>query len=214
MNTNMWIDCNILSVFVRTLHNLGLLQCIAIYLYHEKHIAYTDFYEHIICYAGKNPETIIGQIYIWLKQKYTEVSESSGSLTCVIPEYGNLIWPLEEGAFLRIVLHFDRFFSEIQPVIKPLFEDEQLFRELLAYQKAVVKNPYHNKTVLHLHYDFFAYFKEIYRNCYQSLSMHDVTICLDSSDVSADLQTFAKETIWYGRKGGKNIVSEVLYLSS
>ena len=38
MSKEDWIKCNILHVFVRTFHNLGLLQCLAIYLYYENKI--------------------------------------------------------------------------------------------------------------------------------------------------------------------------------
>lgn len=212
MSVDMWIDCNILSVFVRTFHNLGLLQCFAIYLYYEKKIAYTDFYEHIIRYAANHPCTIIGELYRWLKTKYKEVSESRGSLTCTIREYGDLIWPLEEGAFLKIILRYDLFFEEIQKVVQPFFSDSFLLNELIAYQKAVVKNPYTKQTVLSLNCDFYSYFKGIYSNQYFPLQRKPVTVCLRALEVSSDLQTFAKETIWYGRKGGKNIISDICYL--
>ena len=36
-----WIDCNVISSVVRAFHNLGLLQCFAIYLYYEKNVRYT-----------------------------------------------------------------------------------------------------------------------------------------------------------------------------
>ena len=69
MSKDDWIKSNILSVFVRAFHNLGLLQCVAIYLYYEKGIRYIDFYSDIIEWAVANEKSICGSIYYWLEEK-------------------------------------------------------------------------------------------------------------------------------------------------
>lgn len=212
MDSNMWIDCNILTVFVRTLHNLGLLQCFAILLFFERHIPYMEFYENIISFAKENPNTVIGGIYYWLKKKYTEVTKSKGSLTCLVPEFGSLIWPMEEGAFLKIILEYERFYQEITPLIQSYFSDSMLFEELMEYQKAVVKTPYSKGKTLEQNHDFFSYFLSAYQNHPKKLKLKSTKIYLDASDVPSELHDFAKETIWYGRKGGKNIITDISYL--
>ncbi|MGN0635953.1 MAG: B12-binding domain-containing radical SAM protein [Acutalibacteraceae bacterium] len=212
MTPEMWIRCNILSVFVRTFHNLGLLQCIAIYLYYEKNVQYMDFYESLIAWAEDNPESVLGQQRRWLFDKYTEILNGGGSLTCTIPQFGKLTWPLEEGVFLNIILEYETFYTELADFLGAYFEDNDLFCDLLRYQKAVVKTPYTRSITLDLQYDFYAFFSKIYAKGYEPLRKAQKRICLDASDVSQDLEEYAEKTIWYGRKGGKNIISDIRYL--
>lgn len=208
-----WIKSNILSVFVRAFHNLGLLQCIAIYLYYEKNIKYIDFYSDIIKWAQKNENSICGSVYNWLNSKYEEVVRNSGSLTCVIPEFGNLTWPLDEGAFLKIILQYNEFYNEIEVFLKDYFDVDVLFKDLLLYQKNIIKTPYIKECTLCQKYDFFNYFLDVYKNDYQSLKEESVKIYIDSSDTPDNLEEYAKKIIWYGRKGGQNIIKNINYIS-
>ena len=213
MPEDMWIKCNILSVFVRAFHNLGLLQAIAIYLFCEKGILYTDFYSSLIEWSKANPDTVCGRIYHWLKGKYEEVLLNKGSLTSVEPDFGSLTWPLDEAAFLRAVKQFNSFYDEIMPFIASFFDDSELFADLLKYQRAVVKNPLHKPEVLDFGYDWFVYFESVYSNKYSPLNRKNIRIRIDSSDIPTDLEEYAKKVIWFGRKGGQNIITKINYLN-
>lgn len=213
MSKEMWIKSNIFAVFVRAFHNLGLLQCLAIYLYYEKKIKYSQFYSDFISFAQKNPETICGKIHSWLEEKYKEVLRNSGSLTCTEEAYGELTWPLDEGAFLKAMKDRDLFYAETEPFLKKYFDDEKLFEELLSYQKNIVKNPYSEGTVLELDFDFYSYFSRIYKNVYVPLEKKKNTIKIDSSDTPSDLPEYAKKIVWYGRKGGQNIIKKIEYIN-
>ena len=206
-----WIKCNILHVFVRAFHNLGLLQCIAIYLYYEKNVRYMDFYCNLIDYAKNNPESICGKIYIWLDKKYREILNNSGSLTCYDPAFGELTWPLEEGSFLKVIKDYNVFYNEIRSFVKNYIENADLFEDLFSYQSAVVKNPYSKKAVLDLKYDFYKYFTDIYNGHVGSLIKRQNRIVIDSSEISDNLVEYARETVWFGRKGGQNIVTKIKY---
>lgn len=212
MSKEDWIKCNILHVFVRTFHNLGLLQCLAIYLYYEKKIKYMDFYCSLIDWAKENPDSICGRIYTWLENKYREILENKGSLTCYDPDFGELTWPLEEGSFLKVVKEYPAFFEEIIPFADKFISDKALLSDILKYQKAVVKNPYSKRSELELQYDFYKFFTEIYNGNYSALIKRENKISLDSEEVSADLIEFAKDTVWFGRKGGQNIISKINYM--
>ncbi len=212
MSKEDWIKCNILHVFVRTFHNLGLLQCLAIYLYYEKKIKYMDFYCSLIDWAKENPDSICGRIYTWLENKYREILENKGSLTCYDPDFGELTWPLEEGSFLKVIKEYPAFFEEIIPFADKFISDKALLSDILKYQKAVVKNPYSKRSELELQYDFYKFFTEIYNGNYSALIKRENKISLDSEEVSADLIEFAKDTVWFGRKGGQNIISKINYM--
>ena len=211
LTKEQWMDCNILSVFVRAFHNLGLFQCIAIYLYYEKGIKYTDFYEDLIDWSKVNPDTVCGRILKWLEGKYREVLGNSGSLTCSDPAFGELTWPLDEGAFLKVMKYYDKFYSETDGFLKKYFDDPALYSELLSYQKAVTKTPYSTGTALSLHYDFYKYFTGVYKNEYEPLNKKANTLVVDASDIPQNLPDYAKKTIWFGRKGGQNIITKISY---
>lgn len=207
-----WIACNILHVFVRAFHNLGLLQCIAIYLYYEKEVKYTSFYCDLIKWAKNNPESICGEIYSWLDGKYREILENSGSLTCYDPDFGELTWPLEEGSFLKVIKRYSEFYNQIRPFIKKYINDEKIENEILAYQKAIVKNPYSKKAELKLSYNFYEFFSEIYAGRKAKLQQKSNKILLDSQEVSSDRVEYARNTVWFGRKGGQNIITKIEYI--
>lgn len=214
MSKRDWIRSNIFSVFIRAFHNLGLLQCIAIYLYYEKGIRYIDFYSDIINKAKTDENGICRDILSWLEIKYNEVLNNSGSLTCVVSEYGELTWPLDEGAFLKIVLQYDRFYNEIEKYIQQYFDDQKIFEELILYQKNIIKTPNSKGCTLNLGYDFYKYYMNIYKNHYIPLQKTEKTIVIDSSETPTDLEEYAKKIIWYGRKGGQNIIKKVNYVGN
>ena len=207
-----WVACNILQVFVRTFHNLGLLQNVAIYLHYEKQLKYTDFYCDLIEWSKSNPESICGRIYRWLEEKYREILKNSGSLTCCIQEFGELTWPLEEGSFLKIIKDFSLFYEEICSFTNRYITDEVLQKELLEYQKAVVKNPYCKSKTLNLSFDFYKYFSAIYSGEYQKIEEKNITLYFDSNEVSHDFVEYARDTVWFGRKGGQNIIKKIKYV--
>ena len=140
------------------------------------------------------------------------MSQSSGSLTCVLPEFGELLWPLEEASFLKVILEYERFYDEIGSFLKSFFKDSRVYPDLMAYQKSIVKTPYCSRAQLNLGYDFPAYFEAVYENTYSALKETGCRIEIDMSDVSSDLPTYAEKTVWYGRKGSKNTASNIKYL--
>lgn len=212
MSREDWININIMHVFVRTFHNLGLLQCIALYLYYEKKVKYMDFYCSLIDWAKHNKDTICGKLYYWLDGKYREILANSGSLTCYEPEFGELTWPLEEGSFLKVVKEFERFYDEIVEFLSGYFDNKELFDNIIQYQKMIVKTPYKSKVVLNLKYDFYDYFSGIYSRKNKALEEKEVSIMIDSSEVPQALEDFARETVWFGRKGGQLIISNITYI--
>lgn len=213
MSKEMWMKSNILSVFIRAFHNLGLLQCIAIYLFYEKGIRYTDFYCDLIEWAKVNKDSICGQIYYWLEEKYGQVLLNSGSLTCVVPDFGELTWPLDEGAFLKVVKYYDDFYNEIKVFLEKYFDDSSLFADIMNYQKNIVKNPYSKGCTINLNYDFYSFFSNVYENNYKPLQFRNHTIKIDSASTPEQLPEYAKKVVWFGRKGGQNIITKIDYIN-
>ena len=138
---------------------------------------------------------------------------NSGSLTCVEPDYGELTWPLDEGAFLKAVRYYDDFYKETEVFLKKYFDGSELFSDLLNYQKNIVKNPYSKGCTINLNYDFYKFFSNIYENVYQPLEFKKNTIRINASDTPEQLPEYAKKVIWFGRKGGQNIITKIDYIT-
>ncbi len=212
MPREMWLKSNILSVFIRAFHNLGLLQSVAIYLFYEKQVKYTDFYCSLIEWSKINPSTVCGKIYYWLFDKYSEVLQNKGSLTCIEPDFGEITWPLDEGAFLKAVKDYDEFLCETEEFIKKYFDDDTVFRDLMQYQTSIVKTPYSKKKILNLDYDWYCYFKEVYSNSYMPLAKRKNTLEINADNIPSDFEKYAKQIVWFGRKGGQNIITDIRYI--
>ena len=207
-----WIRANIFGVFVRTFHNLGLLQCFAIYCFYEMHLRYTDFYERLIGYAVRGADTVCGRIYRWLNDKYLEIAAGGGSLTWQEPAFGPLSWPLEEAAFLKVMKEYSTFYKEIESFLSELTGDENLVDDLMQYQKAVVKSPYCIEQTVTLQHDWFRYFSAVYENRSVPFEKKETRVILRPGVIPKELPQFARDVIWFGRRGGKNIVTDIGYV--
>ena len=209
MSTAMWKMSNMLGVCVRSFHNLGLLQCFAIYLYYERGIRYTDFYEALLKWAENNVSTVTGKAIGWLGKKYDDILEGYGTLTYYDKKFGDLTWPLEEGLFLQIICESEMFYKEIMDFLLAYSIDEKLFKDLLSYQTNVIKRPGAGDVVLTLGYDFASYFSKIYENLYTPLCEKNTEIEIQGVSFPEDWPGFAKEIVWFGRKGGKMISNAI-----
>lgn len=205
MSAEMWRMSNMLGVCVRSFHNLGLLQCFAIYLYYERGIRYTDFYEKFLKWAQENPETVAGRVFSWLGKIYDDILEGHGTLTYYNNKFGDLTWPLEEGLFLQVIYECDSFYKEVEGFLETYNIDEHLFKDLFEYQKNIIKRPGTGDKILLLRYDFATYFSKIYENAYTSLPVNITEILISSVKLPGGWPDFAKEIVWFGRKGGKMI---------
>ena len=208
-----WIDSNVLGVFVRAFHNLGLFQCYAIYLNKEKGVKYTDFYERFIAFCEAAPQTVGGKILTWLRSKFQSVIDGGGSLTHKDKVFGKLQWPLDEACFLMVLHEIDLFRKETEPFLASFFDDNELFEDIKLYQQTVVKTPVSVPVTLHFHYDWHRYFKAVYLNSYEPLQKAENTLNFNPGLIYKDLPRFAIHTVWYGRRGGQNIISDIRYLN-
>lgn len=210
MPADEWIRSSILGVYMRAFHNLGLLQCFAIYLFYEKQVGYMDLYERLIGFSKDNPGSVCGRLWSWLYGKYSEILTNKGSLTWSEPAFGELTWPIEEAAFLKIMKELPRYKAEIREFLEPYFsDDEELFEDLFRYQHAVVKTPGAKKTELTLSHNWYKYFQNVYKGDRAPLENGRFTCVVDPGDICEDLPGFAKNTIWFGRRGGQNIVEDI-----
>ena len=93
-------------------------------------------------------------------------------------KFGEIGWFLEEGAFLEIVSNGEFFWEEILPFLKSFNIEDNIFSELLRFQKFVIRLPEQEYLSAEFEYDFYSYFKTIISS-YQHLKKEK--ICNGSS---------------------------------
>lgn len=107
-----WKKTYMLSWTIQTFHTTGLTQWWAIQD-RQNGIPYTRFYEDLISIADKFPETVLGKVYNHTK-KLLEGAITGGSWDNVLPKFGDISWPPDEGAFLMVVQELKDFYRELE----------------------------------------------------------------------------------------------------
>ncbi len=210
MSEEDWIDANIFVAVTGALHNLGLMQCFAIFLHNEKGIAYDAFYLSLIRYFSGRASTVAGSLIAELREKLEKVIDGSGTCETFLPRFGNVNWPVEEWFFLQIIPEYDKFFCEMTEFLKNYSIDELLFSDLLLYQKKIIKRPAVTAEDFCVNYDFYNYFRSVYNGENASLAEKKTRYIIDAPYAKEDLRDYARETVWYGRKGGRIMYKEEL----
>lgn len=208
MSASEWIDANIFVAVTGAFHNLGLLQCFAIYLFNEHGTKYSDFYLGLIEYFKNNPDSVAGRIYLDLHKKLSDVTDNLGTCETLLPEFGNVNWPVEEWYFLQIIKNFDLFFDEICGYLNSFGIDNNIYTELLKYQRNMIKRPCVKESSFSIAYDFPDYFSSIYNGRHNSLKRTDLLIKIRNENCKTNYPDYARETVWYGRKGGRIMYKE------
>ncbi len=203
-----WVKMNIFSVTVQAYHHGGLLMLIAMYLYHEKGVAYSSFYDSFISFALENPQTVIGDIFKKLYERYSAVAKGESGVVWEDRFFGDVGWLSEEFAYLNTVVEFDKFYSEIKGFLKSFFDDDELFEELFLYQQTVVKLPFKEKIDFACEYDFKNYFLELLCNNHVELKKKHCDYFVPQPIKCNDWKAYARYVVWYGRKDSRRIYAE------
>lgn len=212
--TEDWIKCNRLAWIIQALHCLPLTQFIAVIFNKYIHLSYRNFYETLLKFADDNPQTLIGQVTAEATKLFRGIPEGRG-WGIIDKRFGNIIWPTEEGSFLKLVVDKDRFYSEIRPCIDAMgfLNYGGALDDIFEYQKAIVADPYQqSKFTLRLNHNIVDYVASALSN--GSLPMAGIPLRADGvaswthvitpdKTFDGDLETYAREVVWYGRKGGK-----------
>jgi len=192
---------------VQAFHCLGLMQSIAILFHKHYGMPYSVFYENLIEHFSARGDTLLGTEIARIKD-IVRSAMNGGRLDTVLPRFGKIYWPLEEATFLNMVADKDRFYGEIRAFAGTLAQrtgkpvDEVLLDDAVRYQSAVLKGPYSSEITIDLRYDLYKYFKELQGGA-ASPHKRPVTLHVEAKeDFAGDLETYAREVVWYGRKGG------------
>lgn len=195
------------SLVVQSFHCLGLTRHIAIFLHYEYEVSYHDFYTELFAWCKNVPDTVAGKAFIRMNDIFEKFIEGRQSLTYHDLRFGNILWPLDEAWYLEIVYKAETFFNELESYLfakYPMLAADKKGEDLLTYQRTITYTPYSRQKELTLGYNFPAYFSNIMSGTYQKLAKGNFRFKTLVDHMIDKWDDFAREIVWYGRKGGKN----------
>lgn len=203
-----WLDMNLFSFTVQCFHHLGLLQFFALYLYHEQGVAYGEFYTSLLDFILQSPGTLCYEVFGKIKNSLQKVLSSDGSLVISDDIFGDVAWPFEEYAFLTIAHDAQRFYSEIEPFLKQFSIPQDLFYDLINYQKNILKLPGEKQATFNLAYDLHSFFLDLLKGKSGKIRKHKNTVQIDGNVGDISWPEYARYIVWYGRKDSRNIYTK------
>ena len=207
-----WKKSQRYSWAVQTFHALGLLQYFAIVFVNRYDRNYSDFYQSLLEYAQDNPRTLFGLELKEMDQTIDNIlnGKMQGQL---VPEYElDIIWPAEEASFLRILNTIDVFYQQCVGLVKYFIEkyeleiDDRLLADLILLQKKSMGH-FNDEVLIHVNmkYNLVEYIRNIKIGYPSELLKYSSSkpYKRDSTwKYPSDKKRFAREIVWYGRKGG------------
>lgn len=209
MNLEDWKKSYKFSWIIQCFHTLGLTQTIAIFFRNYSNISYRNFYTLLLnfCEVNKslNLSKELNNVDIILNEAL--LGKGFGQ---TIEEFSEIVWPIEEASYLRISNNLDVIFSEIKIFIESLVVsnkieiNENLIKDLIECQFAEVATHLNGDNFINLKYDIPEFIKAIKKNNKTELNYFDCTYeIINRNEYLNQKKDFAREIVWYGRKGGR-----------
>ncbi|MBQ4627161.1 MAG: radical SAM protein [Clostridia bacterium] len=208
MSRDDWKESCRIACFVQSFHLMGLIRFVSVYLRKAKDVSYHDFYMHL--YRKINSEGKVSKrTFSPVMENFSDFLEGKCNLCFSDERFGDIYWPHEEGLFLCTVYQLDEFFDEIKAYIAHYFDDEELFEDLLSYQKNIICAFGSEVKELEFKYDWLDYFSDIISM--EKLVPEKKSILLRfEPSYENDWFEYAKKIVWFGKRDNRSIVKPVL----
>ena len=205
-----WRKTHHYSWVIQCFHILGITQAIAIFLRYHHDIKYSIFYEAILEFGHLQPASFIGKELTTLNKVLDNVLAGIG-FDQYLPGFLEVTWPSEEASFLRFSEDSSLLYREIEFIVsnlllkKQIHFDTNILNNLLNYQHSILVNYKSNGDVeLSLDYNLPDYIRGFKIGKEVQLEEGDfIYTIFDEHHLNGDKEKFAREVVWYGRKGGK-----------
>ena len=191
-----WVRANMFSVVLQTFHHLGLLRFFAIYLHREHGMRYYDFYQALYDFIYEKSTGFLHRLFCELFERKANIKEADWTYQkdC----FGTTGYYFEEGAFLELIKSGEVFWKEIMPFLRSFHIEENIFEELLLFQKGVLRTLGKNEVRLKLHYNFYAYFND-QSNQTPLKNIGSTLVCRSDLKIH-DWAEFARKVVWFGKR--------------
>lgn len=210
MNLSDWRKMHHFAWVVQCFHMLGLLQCVAIFLRYWTQISYREFYEELVIYGYDNPEGLIGKELTTLDGVLDGVLAGRG-FDQYLPDFSDVSWPPEEASLLRYSNVKDELYFELKLFIKNFLKakglniDKTLLDDLILYQQTIIVSPNDKKNIeISLQTNMPDYVVAFRNGSSAELVQRPITYKVVSrNEWCGDKKLYARDIVWYGRKGGR-----------
>ncbi len=199
MSPDDWTESNLFSVCVQAFHALGFIRYFALYVHSEGYCDYYGFYSGLLKYI-MNGNGKLNELWMGFKTKYD--SSLAGDWNYYKPEFGNVTWFFEEGAFLEMTNERDAYINELTPYLRSFGIPDNIYDEILRYQTMVQKKPCDTNRDEYFEYDLHSYFSAILVGDYNPLVKKKTTLRLTQKKKYGSIAEYAKECVWFGRRRG------------
>lgn len=202
-----WKKAFLFSIIVQTFHCLGLSRYIAIFLYQEFSVDYNMFYNRLLDWFLHDMDSIGSQKLDDVINILDSYLKGNGFLGIQKDEFGDVLWPLEEGYYLEILKVRNDFYEEFEKWLLEEYPDmfnNRLGKDVIEYQKALICGPFDEARIVKMNYDLYQYYSEILAGRTYDLQEKQTEYKISPRANFSDWKTFAYETVWYGRKGARN----------
>ncbi len=211
MPREMWVRSQTYFYLAKALHGNGLLRAFAIYLHCEKGVPYDRFYDGVINYYEKNPSLFSAGLYFEIKERANELSLGINNRKLQFAPCGDIIWDDHEYFVLNALFRKEEFYREMLPYLRSYDIPDDIFEDLLAYQKNIIREPGSEECRVTLRYDVHGYLNDVYLNVFHPLNERKHTLVMRDSDPKNDWPSFGKHVVWYGRMGWASYKDDVTY---
>ena len=201
MSREMWVRASVFGHLAKALHGNGLIRIFSLYLRYAMDIPFDRFYDEAITYLENNPQLFTSGLYMKIKEKAEKLSRGIQNEKLLFEPTGGIVWEDHEYFVLNSLSDTDRFYDDMMPFLKSFGIADDIFSDILTYQRAVLRKPFESETEISLSYDIHSFVSDIYLNNMHGLEKRDNTLILKDSKPHNNWQDFSKFVIWYERIG-------------
>ena len=172
------------------------------YLHSLGEVTYYDFYTDLLNYIFQT-DGKLNKMWTLFKEKYE--NSLSGNWNYYDEKFGNVTWFFEEGAFIEIASNYNDYLQELLVFLKKYDFPEDVFEEILKYQKLLLRKPFEKENEKEFNYDFYSFFDSIIKGQEKALVKQKTKIRVTPKNIYDEVSRYAKEVVWFGRRRGATI---------
>jgi hypothetical protein len=218
MSVEDWKWMYSFSWIIQSFHTLNLTQLIAVVLDKYFGITYEIFYESLLSEAANSPNSFLGNLYNNYVSRQFEKVFSGGEWGFVLPEFSDIVWSSEEATFLIVSKDKENFYNELKSFIlanfssriSELYDPEEFVNDLINVQQFILLDWKQFTHEIVAKFNVYDCWLGVMNNKDVQLQMSFFTLTKNKLTIDiSDKKIFAKDIVWFGRKGGKHVHSNI-----
>lgn len=196
-----WVRAMMFYNLISALHCDGLLRVFAIYLFYEMGVSYNEFYDGLIDFFNSNRDMRSYKFYSDILEIVENRSYGKPYTKKTFPPCGELVWHDYEYLSMSYLEEADIFYGEMLPYLRSFGIPDDIFSDLLAYQRAIMRSPYSLSETVELSYDLHPYFTAVYESEREPLQKRRNRLIMTDTDHYSEWKDFGKYVVWFGPMG-------------